>query len=374
MSDSKGQEQLQVDDEEALRVDAEDASRVSDAGAAGSAGAVRKGRAAQSRKSFPFSAARGLVALAAAVIAVLGFALRFGTGSPSAFGIDQIALICPLGSLEAMLGAKEFMLHPVLLLLAAVVVVLVAGKAFCSWVCPVPWVRKLFRPGKKGKAGVAEEDAAASEAAGDEIDAEGSDEVDGAGDEETTAAAGKYSIASELATTHSCSTCGACEALKKVGGKRDGVQIDSRHIVLLGALGSAAVFGFPVFCLICPVGLTFAFFIGIAGAFQFNEPSWALLAAPVIVVLEVVVLRKWCVRFCPISALISLISAGNRTFKPKVDEASCLRSKGIDCHACVDVCPEQVDPHSKMIPECSKCGACVNACPAKAISIKALRL
>ena len=363
MSDSKAQEQLQIDDKAALQRDAGNAADAS------GTGVERKEKTPQGRGNFPFSTARGLVALATAIIAVLGFALRFGTGSPSAFGIDQIALICPLGSLETMLGAKEFMLHPVLLLLAAVAVALLAGKAFCSWVCPVPWVRKLFRPGKKGKAVVIEEGTA-----GDDVDVEGGDGADGVADDEATAAASGYSIASELSSAHSCSSCGACEALKKVGGKRDGVQVDSRHIVLLGALGSAAVFGFPVFCLVCPVGLTIAFLIGIAGAFQFNEPSWALLAAPVIVVLEVVVLRKWCARFCPISALISLVSTGNKTFKPKVDEASCLRSKGIDCHACVDVCPEQVDPHSKMIPECSKCGACVNACPAKAISIKALRL
>lgn len=369
MSDSKAQEQLQIDDKAALQRDAGNAGDAGSAADASGTDVERKEKAPQGRGNFPFSTARGLVALAAAIIAVLGFALRFGTGSPSAFGIDQIALICPLGSLETMLGAKELMLHPVLLLLAAVAVALLAGKAFCSWVCPVPWVRKLFRPGKKGKAAVK-----AGDTAGDDVDVEGGDGADGVADDEATAAASEYSIASELSSAHSCSSCCACEALKKVGGKRDGVQVDSRHIVLLGALGSAAVFGFPVFCLICPVGLTIAFLIGIAGAFQFNEPSWALLAAPVIVVLEVVVLRKWCARFCPISALISLVSTGNKTFKPKVDEASCLRSKGIDCHACVDVCPEQVDPHSKMIPECSKCGACVNACPAKAISIKALRL
>lgn len=173
---------------------------------------------------------------------------------------------------------------------------------------------------------------------------------------------------------HACGSCAGCETLKNVGGKRDGVQVDSRHIVLLGALGSAAVFGFPVLCLICPVGLAFAFLIGLASMFQFNEPSWALLVAPAVLVLEIVFLRKWCTKFCPISALVSLISAGNKAFKPQVDQSKCLRGQGIDCHACVEACPEQLDPHTEMIPECSKCDACVTTCPTHSISIKALSL
>ena len=306
---------------------------------------ARKGR-------FSFTAARAVVAAVVLLVVVIGIVMRLGTGIPCAIGIDQIAAICPLGALEVMLGAKEFMLHPVILLAVAVVVILLVGKAFCAWACPVPWLKRLIHPEKKPSEEHAAEKADAAQAADNS----------------------EYSIAPELSGAHSCATCGACEALKKVGGKRDGVQVDSRHVVLLGALGSAAVFGFPVFCLICPVGLTFAFFIGIWNTFQFNEPSWALLVAPVILVLEVTVLRKWCTRFCPISALVGLISAGNKTLKPAVDEAKCLRSQGVDCHACVQACPEQLDPHSSMIPECSKCGACVEACPAKAISIKPLRL
>lgn len=158
-----------------------------------------------------------------------------------------------------------------------------------------------------------------------------------------------------------------------VGGKRDGVQLDSRHAVLAGTLASAAVFGFPVFCLICPVGLTFATIIGLWNLVQFNEPSWALVIFPIILIAEVTVLRKWCSRICPISALVSLLSNLNVTLRPRVKADVCLRSRGVDCHSCVDACPEQLDPHSGRIPECSKCGKCVDACPAKAISIKLLK-
>ena len=167
-------------------------------------------------------------------------------------------------------------------------------------------------------------------------------------------------------------TCDTHKALAPVGGKRDGVHLDSRHAVLVGALASTAVFGFPVFCLICPIGLSFATLIGLWNLFRFNEPSWGLIIFPIILIIEVVVLRKWCSKICPVSALVSLISRLNKTFKPKVDTSKCVREQGIDCHKCVESCPEEVDPHNNLIPECSKCGACVEACPAHAISIKLL--
>lgn len=283
--------------------------------------------------------ARGWCALAVVALVVLGLALHVGTGTPSAFGIQQISAICPLGALETMAGLKGIMLHPLILLAVIVIAIIFVGKAFCAWMCPVPWLQKFF--GSKKRANKKDEEANAA----------------------TT---------SEM-VSH-CSTCGAAnlcqQALPSVGGKRDGVQIDTRHAVLLGTLASAAVFGFPVFCLVCPVGITFATLIGIWNLFQFNEPSWALIIFPVILILELTVLRKWCSKICPISALVGLIATLNRTFRPKVRNDACLRTRGIDCHACVDACPEQVDPHTKLIPECSKCGECVSACPAKAISMK----
>ena len=355
-------------------------------------------------KKGKFSRARGIVALLVVALVIAGLAFRIGIGTPSAFGIDQITAICPLAALEVMLGAKEVLLHPLVLLIVAIVAIVVLGKAFCSWACPVPWLQRFFRPGKKRKVAVAEKPAdgkadeklAASEKesrvelatastgvnATERADAAGvagavagaagvagavAGAADAAGAVDVTAPTGLDAPTGPEADSGSLS-------LPPVGGKRDGLRIDSRHIVLLGALGSAAVFGFPVFCLVCPIGLTFATLIGIWNMFQFNEPSWALLIAPALIVLEVVVLRKWCSTICPLSALMSLVSSLNKTAKPAVDESVCARSNGRDCRACVEVCPERVDPHTDLIPECSKCGACVEACPTKAIAFKLLKL
>ena len=422
-------------------------------------------------KKSRFRTARGWVAFACVAFALAGMAFRVGIGTPSAFGIQQISAICPLGALETMAGAKGVMLHPLLLFVLVVALIALAGKAFCAWMCPVPWLQKFFLPKKRGVAakGDAGHEASTRSGAGLDVRAKGEagcealglsgaahdapascDDSDAgsaqakpstagvaearepqigtasgascqktrecvsvAGGEYANDAHGVTTATSECAAKEpvggcgsgsldsartravfgsnnteparkqaACapSACAACagasacaKALAPVGGKRDGVRLDSRHAVLVGTLASAAVFGFPVFCLICPVGLTFATIIGLWNLVQFNEPSWALIIFPIILIAEVTVLRKWCSKICPISALVSLLSNLNITLRPRVKADACLRSCGVDCHACVDVCPEQLDPHSKHIPECSKCGKCVEACPAKAISIKLLK-
>lgn len=291
---------------------------------------------------FPFPKARALVFAAFVAFVVAGLAFRIGAGTPSAFGIDAIAAVCPLGALETMAGAKDVMLHPLLLLIAVVAIIVLVGKAFCAWLCPVPWLQKLVRPKPSRKS--------AEPSAGDA----------------TCGPSCGSSCGSSCAAEGACPSC----ALAPVGGKRDGFRLDTRHATLLGALGATAVFGFPVFCLVCPVGLAFATLIGLWHLFQFNDTSWGLILFPAILAIEVLVLRKWCVNICPISALVSLISNANRTLRPRVDRAACLRERGIDCRACVDACPEQVDPHSARIPECSKCGACIASCPAQAIRLK----
>ena len=326
-------------------------------------------------KKSRFRAARGWVALACVAFVLVGMAFHVGIGTPSAFGIQQISAICPLGALETMAGAKGVMLHPLLLFALVVVLIVLVGKAFCAWMCPVPWLQKFFRPKKRA--------ASAKDAAGREATAQsaaGHDAPASCGD---SAVGSTQAEAAEPEETHSAcapSACAACagasacaKALAPVGGARDGVRLDSRHAVLVGTLASAAVFGFPVFCLICPVGLTFATIIGLWNLVQFNEPTWALIIFPIILIAEVTVLRKWCSKICPISALVSLLSNLNVTLRPRVKADACLRSRGVDCHACVDACPEQLDPHSRRIPECSKCGKCVEACPAKAIGIKLLK-
>ncbi len=269
------------------------------------------------------------------IVAVLLIALFAGwqTGTLCSVGYDAIAYICPLGALETIFGSWAFVPRVLICLAVVVIVALVFGKAFCSWVCPVAPLSDLLR-GRKARE---------------------KDEC-----ERTQAA---HRVLERWSDTN------AAQAEKH---KPFRSRVDGRHVVLAGSLASAAVCGFPVFCLVCPIGLTFASAIALYRLIGFNEPAIEVLVFPALLVLELTVLRKWCHRFCPVGALLSLLSRGNRTFKPHVDASMCARHAGSLCAACAQACPEHIDPCADLgdrsLAECTRCGACVNTCPAKALS------
>ena len=253
---------------------------------------------------------RNLAAVGLLGLVGVGLAVHTGTGTPSAWGLGDIAAICPLGAVEAAIASRTIV--PPLLIGLAIVTVLVAlvGRAFCAWGCPVPLLRRIF--GLKER-----------------------------------------------------------KTDKPTLAERDGAN-DSRNWVLGATVLTTAAFGFPVFCLICPVGLSVATFIALWRLLQFSEATLSLVVFPAILVVEIVLLRKWCHRFCPLGALLGFMARLNRTFRPTVAAESCLHCSGVSCSRCADVCPEGIDLHrpdaSVSLAECTKCGECKDACPAHAIS------
>ena len=286
---------------------------------------------------------RGVVAAALVAAVVASIIFHTGWGTLSAFGIGQLYLLCPLGGLEAMLGSRSVIVHALIAIAVVGVLALLVGKAFCAWGCPAGFLSR-FLSGKKGREAAKHEQASCA----------------------------KQALAAFEATRcgSGCGACGSaadCPSAKPRKGK-----VDSRHFVLAGALGSALIFGFPVFCLVCPIGLTFATVVAFVRLVGFNEPSIGLVLFPLIIVVELVVLRKWCHTLCPVGALLSLVASFNRTLRPQVDKAKCLRyAKGEPCQVCSSVCPELIDPHSDLgqrpVSECTRCGKCAEACPQGAI-------
>lgn len=287
--------------------------------------------------------------LAVLAVVAVGYFTAVGIGNLCGVGFGSITLFCPLGALLVMIAEKTAIPMAVISVIVVLIICIVLGKVFCSWVCPVHFMTGL-RKGKK-RAGRVDADASASPDATVQTSAEAP------------------AVPAKLTGCAACAT--PC-------GKTKGIKIDSRHGILAAALGSTLVFGFPVFCLVCPVGLTFATVLLGMRLFAFGETTWTLIVFPLIILAEILLLPKWCQRFCPLGALLSLFSAPNKTFRPQIDKSTCLSdSQGKACDLCVKACPEGINLHNiaegaTTINDCSKCRACADACPVHAITFPLL--
>jgi ferredoxin-type protein NapH len=311
---------------------------------------------------------RTATALAIVVIVFIGFWTNLGIGTISAPGIWDISVLCPLGALGTMLASKTMLPRAVISLVLMVLLIIVFARAFCGWMCPVPLVQKLRTAFSKGGG---KKDAKADGAAGA---AEG-DAAAGAAAATKSANVASLTDAEKAALSTSCKKdskglagCASCASKR-------GDALDARHFVLGGAVLSTFIFGFPVFCLICPIGLTFATILLLVNLFAQGDVTWTIIVVPAILLAEVVFFRKWCHQLCPLSAFMSLVAKLNRTFKPTIDDAKCIETaKGHACGRCGRACEEGIDPRHPELSEaawseCTKCRACVDACPTHAITM-----
>ncbi|HWR08051.1 4Fe-4S binding protein [Sporomusa sp.] len=274
-----------------------------------------------------------MATMAAVAIAVtVGAARSAGTGSLSAFGIDKIAAICPVGYLETVLASRDILPQVLIPFFAIVGLTVLVGRVFCGWVCPVPLVRKLL-------VNELDEGQEASKSASHHEIAEGGERV-----------------------KVSCFQAGSSAEKNSASG-----------LAVLGVtLGASAIFGFPVFCIICPIGLVFATLFALIRLLQFNEPTFDLIVFPIIIIAELVLVKKWCSKLCPVGALLSLFSRFNRRLVPAVDRSLCLEeSHDTKCQRCRSACSFDVDIKNGSgtgdISDCTKCRECADNCPVQAI-------
>lgn len=306
---------------------------------------------------------RIIIPLAVIGLVAVGFATHVGVGTLSAIGWQDISLLCPLGALLTMIATKTMIPRAVISLLIAVVLIVLFARAFCGWICPVPVVSKIR--------GLFSKKTSNTDMTGTGVLS--ADENPLVKDASAAAASTPAPLSAEEQAA--LAGCGSKKSCSSCAEKR--AALDSRHVILGGSLLSAAVFGFPVFCLICPIGLTFATIVLVMRLFAFGDVAWSVILVPALLLAEVVFFRKWCSTFCPISALMSLVAKANRTFVPTIDDAKCREStQHTSCEVCAAVCPQGINvrhPEAGMsFSECTKCRACVEACPTHAITMPLL--
>lgn len=281
-------------------------------------------------------------------VATTGMIVGLGTGTLSAGGLRELYAICPLGYLTSALAGRDLMPRLFICFLVIAGLTILLGRIFCGWFCPVPLERKLLtnkidEPNKlfhrtKGK-----------EPQDKHPD---SNEVNGH----------KQSI--EMAEIEGKEASAVTVPEPK--------QSSYGLPILIGALASSVVFKFPVFCLLCPIGLTFGTLFALIRLFGFKDPTFDLLVFPLIIIVELLVLRKWCSKICPLGALLSLFSRLNRRLVPTVDHSRCLEdTHGTNCDLCRKACTYDIDIKNGKgtghISECSKCKECSTNCPVQAI-------
>ncbi len=274
---------------------------------------------------------RTLTMSAVAMLAVAGMDSRVSWGTLSGFGVGKFSAVCPLGYLETMLASRMFLPRLLVPFVVLMLLTVLLGRVFCGWICPVPLLRSWLPQQKKSG--------------------------DGQAASNNAAANGELRVLAP-----------------PINGRNSALsphRPQTGLYILAGTLLSSAVFGFPVFCLVCSIGLSFGALFAMLRLFRFNEPTVALVLFPAIVVVELVVLRKWCSQLCPLGALLGLMSKFNRSLVPSINQNLCLlTTKGTNCQACYNACEMNIDLRNESgaaTNNCVKCRGCAEKCPVQAI-------
>lgn len=276
-------------------------------------------------------------------------------------------LICPLGGLQTLVtgqvDAAHFLLTGVALLLFLAPIFLL-GNFFCGWICPLGAIIDGF---DKAVARFLRK-----------VEAKRTERM-----LNNKAKAVKNSSSGNV-------VCPACP-LGRLLTNRFGSAV--ANSVIVSSLVGSAIFKFPVFCSICPIGIT--------TRGMFNLKAWTYLTStmmPIIVELTAIPLvavlaslrekRYWCRKICPVGAALNFAGSFSPFLKPRIKNECCVMKECpktcedykldycgacrlTDAKKCEQVCPQGINLlDGGSLAKCTKCMECYIECEKGAVTVE----
>lgn len=272
-------------------------------------------------------------------------------------------LICPVGGLQTLFTGKVtslLLLPTVVALLFFLVPNFVLGNVFCGWACPLGTLIdsfdktiERFMPGLNSRR--------------EELAEKNRDK--------------------KKSNQHFL--CPTCFFGKAIGTRYPSVA----NGVLIASLVGSAVFQFPVFCTICPIGITtkgmfhLKAWTRITGAMMpVILELWAIPAIAILASLKMK--RYWCRKICPVGASLNIVGSFSPLLRPTVVSEKCvmngcpkdcedshtgycLACRVVDRKRCERVCPQGINLLEKgSLARCTRCLECYIQCDYDAIKIE----
>jgi ferredoxin-type protein NapH len=264
----------------------------------------------------------------------------------------------PFGGLQVLLSGQvglSLLVPTIIAILFFIVLTVLLGNIFCSWVCPIGTIIDSFDKGIEKYFPNLE----AKRAKRSKQRKEQKQKNNGLG-------------------------CPLCPLHKINGFLAQGI--------LASALVGSAVLKFPVFCAVCPIGIVtrgLTHFKSMMSITRIWMIWWLeMMAVPAVaILLSIREKRYWCKRLCPVGAFLGMIGSLNPFIKPQVNDDQCIMKgcpedcKGsrlgiclfcrlMDDKICEKVCPVDIDllDHGSLA-KCTKCLECYIVCPYDAISL-----
>ncbi|MFH2044381.1 MAG: 4Fe-4S binding protein [Pseudomonadota bacterium] len=227
------------------------------------------------------------------------------SGDTWSFSIGNFNIIHPAAFFDFVFSAKSVSSSMLIAVLIPLLITLLFGRVFCSWLCPIGFILELST----------------------KINA----------------------------------------ILKKKGFTRKIYIRNFRYIILAVSLLTALLLGIPIISIFDPAHLLGRELSMIFTHQEVSVAGLIFLLA--ILVFEILfVSRAWCRFFCPSGACLSLIGV-NRNFKIRTDQKECVNCNLCRSVCSYNLEPDKIVNYTTLQRAvCDNCGLCRDSCPKGAIS------